>query len=452
MKVIVIGCTHAGTAAVTQIYKTDPEAQVTVYERNDNVSFLSCGIALHLEGVVKDPQGLFYSSPEQLAELGANVQMKHDVLAVDTDAKSVQVKDLTTGTVTTDTYDKLVLTTGSWPIIPPIDGIDSQRVMLCKNWNHAQALFQQITDAKKRVVIIGGGYIGTELVEAFKNTGHEVTLIDSLPRILNKYLDQPFTDRVEADFEAHGVHLALNQTVQAFTETKTGVQVKTDQQTFDADIAVMSVGFRPMTDLLKGKAEMLANGALIVDDYMRTSLPDVFAAGDSVAVHYNPTGENNYVPLATNAVRQGMLVGLNIEKPTLKYIGTQSSSGLKLFGTTIASTGLTKESAQHFGLDAESVLFEDNYRPEFMPSTEPVLMSLVWEKASHRIIGGQLMSRYDVSQSANTLSVAIQKQMTIEELAFVDMLFQPHFDRPWHYLNLLAQQAMAKANQPVPES
>ncbi|MBL1224513.1 NADH oxidase [Enterococcus sp. BWR-S5] len=447
MKVVVVGCTHAGTAAVKNILANHPEAEVTVYERNDNVSFLSCGIALYVGGVVKDPAGLFYSNPEELASLGAKVNMEHEVQSIDVDNKEVVAKDLNTGTVETVAYDKLVMTTGSWPIIPPIPGIESENILLCKNYNQANVIIEKAKDAKK-VVVVGGGYIGIELVEAFVESGKQVTLIDGLDRILNKYLDKAFTDVLEKELVDRGVQLALGENVKEFKADDSGVVTKviTPSQEFDADMVIMCVGFRPNTALLEGKVDMLPNGALIVDDYMHTSNPDILAAGDSAVVHYNPSGTNNYIPLATNAVRQGMLVGYNLTENKLAYRGTQGTSGLYLFGWKIGSTGVTMESGKLNGLDVEATYFEDNYRPEFMPTTEKVMMELVYEKGTNRIVGGQLMSKYDITQSANTLSLAVQNKMTVEDLAISDFFFQPHFDRPWNYLNLLAQAALADIN------
>lgn len=450
MKVIVIGCTHAGTAAVKQILASDPTTEVTVYEKNDNVSFLSCGIALYLGGQVADPQGLFYSSPDQLAQLGANVKMQHDVTNVDAAHHQVTVTDLQTGQEVTDHYDKLVMTTGSWPVIPPIDGIDSPNVYLCKNWDHAQKLWEAAKPAK-RVIVIGGGYIGTELVEAYQQQGKEVTLIDGLPRILNKYLDKEFTDKVEQDFTDHGIKLALGQMVQGFSDNGQEVTVTTDQGSYTADMAIMCVGFRPNTGLLKGQVDMNANGSIKTNDYMQTSDPDIFGAGDAVAVHYNPTHRDAYIPLATNAVRQGTLVGLNLVKPTRKYMGTQATSGLMLFGKTIVSSGMTVEHAAAENVPAVAVTFEDNYRPEFMPTTKPVLMKLVYSPATREILGAQFMSEHDVSQSANVISVMIQNHNTIDDLGFVDMFFQPVYDRPFNYLNLLGQAAIAQADAAVTE-
>ncbi|MGL9728269.1 FAD-dependent oxidoreductase [Enterococcus sp. DIV0756] len=445
MKVVVVGCTHAGTAAVKNILANHPDADVTVFERNDNVSFLSCGIALYVGGVVKDPAGLFYSNPEELASLGAKVNMEHDVTNIDTDAKKVTAKDLKTNEEKIVDYDKLVVTTGSWPIIPPIKGIDSKNILLCKNYNQANVIIEQAKDAKK-VVVVGGGYIGIELVEAFAESGKEVTLIDGLPRILNKYLDEPFTSRLEKELVERGITLALGENVDEFIADEAGTvkKVVTASKEFDADMVILCVGFRPNTELLKGKVDMLPSGAIIVNEYMQSSDPDIFSAGDSTVVHYNPTGQDQYIPLATNAVRQGMLVGQNLVEQKMKYRGTQGTSGLYLFGWTIGSTGLTKESAALNGIDANVTVIEDNYRPEFMPTTEKVLMEIVSEKGTNKILGAQFLSKYDITQSANTLSVAIQNGMTLEDLALQDFFFQPHFDRPWNYLNLLAQAALAE--------
>ena len=447
MKTVVIGCTHAGTSAVKSILKNHSDMEVVVFERNDNVSFLSCGIALYIGDVVKDAQSLFYSNPEELTSLGAQVNMEHNVIDIDEVNKNVTVLNMLTNETFVENYDKLVLTTGSWPIEPPIPGVEANNILLCKNYNQALEIFQRKQDAKN-VVIVGGGYIGIELVEAFYETGKNVTLIDGLDRILNKYLDKEFTDILEDDFREKGITLALNQTVASFEKDEHGnvKAVNTPEASFEADLVIMCVGFKPNNELIKGKIDTLPNGAIKVNKYMQTSNPDIYAAGDNVAVHYNPTQDHSYIPLATNAVRMGTLVGHNILENKVAYRGTQGTSGLYLFGFNIGSTGLTVGSAEHFGIEVDSVVLEDNYRPEFMPTTEKVLMKLVYRKDNNQIVGGQLISKYDITQSANTLSLAIQNGMTVEDLAYVDFFFQPHFDRPWNYLNLLAQKALEQIN------
>lgn len=441
MKVAVIGCTHAGTAAIVNTAKKHPDAEITVYERNDNISFLSCGIALYVGGVVKDPQGLFYSSPEALAELGVKTKMSHDVLDIDVDNKILKVKDLTSGEEFEDTFDKLIITTGSWPIVPNIEGIDLDNILLSKNYAHSNTIIEKAKSAN-RIVVVGAGYIGVELVEAFEMNGKEVTLIDGMDRVLSKYLDKEFTDTAEDEFINHGIKLALGETVSKF-EGKDGkvTKVITNKGEYEADLVILCIGFRPSTALFKDKLDMLPNGAIMVDEYMRTSKEGIFAAGDCASIIYNPTGKREYIPLATNAVRMGTLIGRNLVEPTTKYMGTQGTSGIKIYDYNIASTGLTEASAKAAGLKVKTVSATDNYRPEFMPTFDSATVKVVYDEESEVILGAQIISKTDLTQLMNTMSVVIQNKMTIDELAFVDFFFQPHFNKPWSLLNIVALSA-----------
>jgi len=441
MKVAVIGCTHAGTAAIINTAKLYPDAEITVYERNDNISFLSCGIALYVGGVIKDPQGLFYSSPEELAKLGVDTKMKHDVLDVDVDSKKLKVCNLDTNEEFEDTFDKLIITTGSWPIIPKLEGIDLENVLLSKNFYHSNTIIEKAKDAKN-IIVVGAGYIGVELVEAFEMNGKNVTLIDAEDRILSKYLDKEFTDVAEKAFKDHSVKLALGELVTKFEGEDGKVKkVITDKGEYETDLVIMCIGFRPNTGLFKDQVDMLGNGAIIVDEYMRTSKEDIFAAGDSCAVIYNPTGEHRYIPLATNAVRMGTLAARNLVEPTTKYMGTQGTSGIKIYEHNIASTGLTENAAKASDIDVKTVTVKDNDRPEFMPTYDEATLKIVYEKDSKRILGAQINSKTDLTQSINTMSVVLQNKMTIDELAFVDFFFQPHFNKPWNLLNLAGLSA-----------
>lgn len=441
MKVVVVGCTHAGTAAIINTARLYPDAEITVYERNDNISFLSCGIALYVGGVVKDPMGLFYSSPEALSKLGVKTKMQHDVTDIDVENKKIQVKNLVSGETFEDVYDKLIVTTGSWPIVPKIEGIELDNIVLSKNYVHSNTIIEK-SKAAEKVVVVGAGYIGIELIEAFETNGKKVTLIDSLDRIMNKYFDKEFTDIAEKAIADNNIKIALGETVQKFEGSNGKVtKVITNKGQYEADLVVLCIGFRPSTELLKDKVDMLPNGAIIVDDYMRTSVEGIYAAGDCCAIYYNPTEKKEYIPLATNAVRMGTLVARNLVKPTTKYMGTQGTSGIKIYDYNFAATGLTEQSAIEKGLDVKSVTIDENYRPEFMPDYESVKVKAVYEKTSRRILGAQIVSKADLTQSINTISVCIQNRMTIDELGFVDFFFQPHYNKPWNFLNITGLSA-----------
>jgi len=436
MKVVVIGCTHAGTAAILNLRKTNPDAEITVFERNDNISFLSCGIALYVGGVVKDPQGLFYCSPEKLKELNVDTRMKHDVKNVDIQGKKIRVVNLETGIEFNETFDKLIITSGSWPIIPPIEGIDLDNILLCKNFNHSNEIIERAKHSKK-VVVVGAGYIGVELVEAFRDNGKEVVLVDAEERILNKYFDKEYTEVAEEAFRHRGIVTATGEKVVRF-EGKNGsvTKVVTDKNEYEADMVIMCVGFVPNTSLFKGQLDMLPNGAIKVDEYMRTSDRDVMAAGDCCSVYSNPLRTYRYIPLATNAVRMGTLAALNLFENKYRHPGTQGTSGIKIYENNMAATGITEETARIEGIDVGSVLVTENYRPEFMPTYEKVKFKVVFERGSRKILGAQITSKADLTQSINTLSVCIQNGMTVDELAFVDFFFQPHYNKPWNFINL----------------
>ena len=443
MKVIVIGCTHAGTSAVVNLKEVYPDSEVVVYEKNDNISFLSCGIALSVGGVVTEPEKLFYNSPENLSCSGIIAKMKHEVLDIDFDNKKIKVKNLVNSEEFEDDYDKLILTLGSWPIVPKLEGLDLENILLCKNYNHAKIIDEK-KDSANNVVIIGAGYIGVELAESFEMLGKKVTLIDAEDRIMSKYLDKEFSDIAEKEFTNRGIKLVLGEKVVRFNGNNGKVQkVITDKGEYEGDLVVLCIGFAPSTKLVKGKLETLKNGAIIIDDYMRTSKEDVFAAGDCCMVRYNPAKDSRYIPLATNAVRMGMLIARNIKEPTLRYMGTQGTSGIKIYDECIASTGLTEEVAKlTTNFEVESVILKEKNRPEFMPTFEDVMIKLVYEKDTKRVVGGQIASKVDMTEFMNTLSVVIQNEMSIEELAMTDFFFQPHFNKPWSILNSVALKAL----------
>ncbi|WP_268912473.1 FAD-dependent oxidoreductase [Lentilactobacillus sp. SPB1-3] len=446
MKVVIVGCTHTGIAAINEITKRYPDVEVVVYERHNNVSFLSSGVPLYLSGMVDKLETMCYSSPEELAKTGAKININHDVLKVDSETKTITVENLETRKIFTDAYDKLIMATGSYVPLPPIYGVDDSRVLLCKDYNQARAIHETAKN-NHRIAIIGGGYVGVELAEGYTSTGHEVTIIQSNEQLLNNYVDPDTSDYVVNLLRENGADVRLGERCQSFenSEDTNEVVVETDKRAYNVDLAIVCTGFLANTDLLQGQVDMTREGAIIVDDYMRSSNPDIYAAGDASVQHFNPDDDNeSYIPLATNAIRQGALAGINILGNVQKSMGTQATSALMIYGYTIASTGLTLRNALRKGLNATSVTWEDDYRPDYMPSTEKLTIKLVYDRDSRRVLGAQLISKYEVAQSANAISIVIQNRNTIDELAYIDMLYNPHYDQPFNYLNLVAQQAVDK--------
>lgn len=447
MKVIIVGSTHAGTAAARQILTRHPETEVTIYERNDNISFVSSGIYLYLTGIIQHLEDMFYATPQDLIKLGAQVKTQHNVLRIDTTQKTVQVANMLTGAVFIDHYDKLIMTTGSSVVVPPIMGIDHEKVLLCKNYQQAQQLYQSL-QAGQHVAIVGAGYMGTELAESYASMGHQVTLFHSHEQILNNYLGPEMANAAAELLRDHDVDVHLNERVTGFaTSDADRLLVETAQGDYEVDLAVVCAGFMPNTELLRGQVAMDRHGAILINDYVQTSNPDIYAAGDACVVNFNPTGQPAYTPLATNALRQGALAGINVFGNLHPYMGTQATSAMQLFEHTMATTGLTLGAAQKKKLPVRHAVYQGNWRPAYMPTTAKVTIDLVYDYQNRRLLGAQFWSRHDIAQAANTISVMIQNQNTIDDLAYVDMFFQPNFDQPFNYLNLVGQLAVKQEYQ-----
>ncbi len=445
-KVIVIGTNHAGTHAVQTLVENYQDVQVTTYDKNNNISFLGCGMALWIGNVIEDGDGLFYATPEGLREAGAEVYMEHEIMSVDYDQKIVKVKNLNTGEVIEDNYDKLILATGSWPILPKFEGYDLDNIIYAKIYQNAINAIEKLKDDSiKQVAVVGAGYIGVELAEAFKENGKEVVLIND-GNVLNRYYDEEFQEEMHKNLEAHGVKCAIGGRVTGF-EGKDGKvsKVKTEVGDFDVQLVLMSIGFKPNTEFLKAdKLAMLDNGAIITDEHMQTSIEDVYAIGDCATVHNNASDETAHIALATNAVRTGIVAAHSAMGTDIAMQGVQGSNAIHIFGLTMASTGLTETVAREKGYHVSTTTVTDYIRPAFMPDNEEVTLKLVWDFDSRQILGAQLMSKEDVTLALHMFSLAIQEKYSIDKLALLDLFFLPHFNQPHNFITKAGLQALGK--------
>lgn len=442
MKVAIIGCTHAGISAMKQCLKYYPDADITVYERSSEISYLSCATYLHIGGTVDDLDKVLYADPQEFRDQNVTMRMQYDVIKIDAKEHTILSQDLKTKKFVNDDYDKLIMATGSRTSIPVISGIENPKVMLCKTFSQAHKLYEA-GQSHHKIAILGGGYAGVELAEGFVKSGHEVILFQRNKQLLNEYTDPVIADKIHQLLVEHHIVVSAGTNVLSFSDTADQrILVTTDRKNYEVDMVAICPGVLPQSDLLKGQVKLAKNGAIITNEYMETSDPDIFAAGDVAENNYNLTVDPIYVPLASHAIRQGTLAGMNLFGHRVKSLGTQATTGMLLFGQTVACTGLTLKAASKTAFDAQSVFFEADYRPDFMPETDHIAIELVYDRKTRRVLGAQLMSPHEVAQSANTISVIIQNKNTIDDLAYIDMLFSPNFNEPFNYLNLAAQKAI----------
>ncbi|WP_157144888.1 FAD-dependent oxidoreductase, partial [Brachyspira pilosicoli] len=316
-------------------------------------------------------------------------------------------------------------------------------IFFSKLYQQGQDIINEIAKPEvKKVMVVGAGYIGVELIEAFKNHGKEVILMEAMPRVMANYFDKEITDEAEKRIKDAGIELHLGETVKKFEGDDRVKKVVTDKGSYDVDMVVMSVGFRPNSELYKDYLETLPNGAIVVDTTMKSSKDEnVYAIGDCSSVYSCSSKSHEYIALATNAVRMGIVAANNILGKKVNYCGTQGSNAICVFGYNMASTGWSEETAKKKGLKVKSNFFRDAERPEFMPTYEDVLVKIVYEEGTGRLLGAQIASKHNHAEAIHAFSLAIANEMTVQDFALSDFFFLPHYNKPLSWMTMVAYTA-----------
>lgn len=443
MKVIIVGGVAAGMSAAAKLKRANKEAQITVYEKSRHVSFGACGLPYFVGNFFEDSQKMIARTVEQFNASGITVNIEHEVLNVDTDNKCITVKNLLTGETFTDTYDKLMIATGASAIIPPINNVDLKHVYTLKSMEDGEALKHAMqNEALKRVAIVGAGFIGLEVVEAAKQYGKEVHVFQLNDRVLVDTFDKEITDLLEEELRTHDVHLHLSQTVTELVGDQAVTQIKTNDETFDVDIVVLTAGVRPNTSFLKGTGiEMLRNGALVIDHEGRTSIEDIYAAGDCASINHILKPEPAYIPLATVANKMGRIIGENLAGAHHTFNGSLASACLKVMNLEAGRTGLSEQEAMNLGINYKTVFITDMNQTSYYPGQSKINVKLIYNADTKVILGGQIVGRKDAVQRVNVLATAIFAGLTTDQLAMLDLCYAPPFARTWDVLNIAGSVA-----------
>ena len=441
-KIVVVGANHAGTCAINTITGFNEGDEVVVFDQNSNISFLGCGMALWIGGQISKPDGLFYSNKEKLESQGAKVNMNSKVERIDFDKKFV-CATLENGQKVEESYDKLILATGSLPIVPQIPGRDLENVQLVKLFQNAEEVIKKLENPDiKTIAVVGAGYIGVELAEAFERHNKKVIVVDIANTSLSSYYDPEFSALMDKNLSDHGIKLAFGETVKEIKGNGKVEAIVTDKNEYQCDMVILAIGFRPNTELGKDYLETMSNGAYIVDETQQTSKKDVYAIGDCATVLFNSTGEKSYIALATNAVRSGIIAAYNACGKKLETIGVQGSNAISIYDLKLVSTGLSEQKAMQLGMDVLSTSFEDLQKATFIETTNPkVNIKIVYDAKTRVILGAQMASTYDMSMGIHMFSLAIQEKITIDKLKLLDIFFLPHFNQPYNYITMAALSA-----------
>ncbi len=436
MKVVIIGGVAGGASCAARLRRLDESAGIVMVERGPYVSYANCGLPYHVGGVIEDEASLLIANPQLFRDQFAiDVRTGTEAVAIDAKAKTVALRDAATGTVTHESYDKLVLSPGASSIKPPLPGIDLPGIFHVRTVPDARAIRTWIGSEPKgkRAVVIGGGFIGLEMVENLVHQGMSVTLVELADQILAP-LDVEQARPVEEILRHHGVTLALGEAVTGFKQNAQGsaepITVETKSgAAFPADLVILALGVRPDTALARTAGLALGErGGIKVDAHMRTSDPDIYAVGDAVEVRDIVTGADTLLALAGPANRQGRIAADNIAGRPSRFRGVQGTAIIGLFGTTVAWTGASEKTLRRLGRDDfEKIYLYPNHHARYYPGAKMISMKLIFAKSDGRILGAQAYGEEGVDRRIDVIATLIQKNGTVYDLEEAELCYAPQY-------------------------
>jgi NADPH-dependent 2,4-dienoyl-CoA reductase/sulfur reductase-like enzyme len=437
MKLIVIGGVAAGMSAASKLQRMDQDAQITVYEKGSFLSYGACGLPYYVSGENDDYTKMIARTKEQFEEKGMKIFLKHEVVKVVPEKKQVMIRDVESKKMFLDSYDKLMIATGTYPIVPPFSGKELSNIHVLKTLEDGIRLKEIAHRPEiKNIVIVGGGYIGIEVAEAMGHLGKNIRVIELSDRIMRTF-DKEITDLAEEELLKQGVKLNLNEKVEGFVGDGKVEGVQTDKGTYPADLVLLSLGVKPATGFLEGSGiAMSENGAVIIDREMRTNAEDVYSAGDCALVYNKVMEENSYIPLGTNANKCGRIAGANIAGNHIKYVGTLGSAAIKVFDLEMARTGMSEDDAKKLNIDYTTVFVKSADHPGYYPNQTPIWIKLICEKRTRRILGAQAVGNKGAVLRIDIFAVAIHANMSADELGMADLCYAPPFAGVWDAVHI----------------
>lgn len=430
MKVVIVGGVAGGATAAARIRRLDESAEITIFEKSNYISYANCGLPYYIGGEITDREELTLQTPESFySRFRINVFVRHEVLSIDTAAKTVKVKNRDSGEVFSCYYDKLVLSPGARPIKPPFPGSDDERIFTLRNVEDTFRIKDYLTaKAPKRAVVVGGGFIGIEVAENLVRLGIDVTLVEAAPQLMAPF-DEDMAAFIHAEVRRNGVKLRLGAAVESFVneEGGLGVRIKGGEEIV-ADMAVIAIGVAPDTALAKEAGlELGIKGSIVVNDRMETSAPDVYAVGDAAEIKNFVTGKPALISLAGPANKEGRIAADNICGKNSRYGGGQGSSVIKVFRLTAAATGINERTAKLEGIDADKVILSPMSHAGYYPGGKIMTMKVVFERGTYRLLGAQIVGYEGVDKRIDVLATAIRAGMKATELVELDLAYAPPY-------------------------
>ena len=449
-RLIAIGGVAAGMSAAAKARRTNRDLEVVVYERSSYISYAACGMPYLIAGDIASADELIQRTPAQMARQGVQVQVRHEVMAIDPRSGSLTVRDLEGGREFRQHYDKLIIATGARPVEPDVPGWDAasagspplEGVLGLRTLESGLAVQRYIEEHRpQRAIVLGGGYIGVEMTETLQRLGLEVTMVIRSGQVLRSSLDDDLREPVHAALQNHGVKIVTGTPV-AFEGRSRIEAMATAEGSLPCDLILLGLGAKPNVALAQAAGVALgATGGIATDEQMRTNLPGVYAAGDCTEALHRVTGQPAHIPLGSTANKQGRVAGTNAGGGEARFGGIVGTMTVRCFDLAVSSTGLTAAEARWLGYEVETTSIKAKDISHYFPGASDMHVRLIIETGSGRLLGGQIVGQQAVAKRIDTLATALHNHMTIEELQQLDLAYAPPFAPAWDPIIVAANVA-----------
>jgi NADPH-dependent 2,4-dienoyl-CoA reductase/sulfur reductase-like enzyme/rhodanese-related sulfurtransferase len=429
LRLIIVGGVAGGATAAARARRLSESAEIIVFERGPYVSFANCGLPYYVGREIEERDSLLLETPESLhARYRIDVRARTEVLAIEPAEHLVRARDLETGREYTERYDRLILAPGAAPIRPPLPGIEHPRIFSVRTVPDIDEIKAAVDGGAGRAVVVGGGFIGLEMTENLRHRGLDVTLVELLDQVMPPF-DKEMVTPAHEELRSHGVDLHLSDAVARFEDEQGGVTAVLESGTrIPADLVVLCIGVRPETKLAaEAGLELGPRGGIQVDDGMCTSDADIYAVGDAVEVRDSVMGGPTLIPLAGPANRQGRIAADRVFGRDSRYIGTQGTSIVRVFGLTLALTGASEKTLVRVGQAYEKVYIHPFHHAGYYPGAERLALKLLFGPADGKVLGAQVVGQEGVDKRIDVLATAIRAGMTVYDLEELELAYAPPF-------------------------
>ncbi|MCE1248538.1 MAG: FAD-dependent oxidoreductase [Firmicutes bacterium] len=445
IRIAIIGGVAAGASAAGKAARTNPDAEITIFEKGPYISFAGCGLPYYISGEVRDRGRLIVRRPADLKEkYGIEVFVNTEVTAIQRHSRKLDVKNLTDGTTWQYEYDKLIIATGASTIIPKLPGIDGPGIFSLRTIPDVDSIEDYIrNNSPVSAVVIGGGYIGIEAADVLCKRGLNTSVFEMAPQILPPF-DPEIAQFIENRMKEKGVHIFKGSPVERIDAGGGGTPRRVcsaDGRWADADLIIMSLGVRPNIKLAVDAGLNIGKFGISTDDYMCTSDPDIYAAGDAVESMNIVTGSPSWSPLAGPANQQGKVAGCNAAGGFMRFAGVLRTSIVAFDGLAAARTGITEKEILEEGLDYFTIMINSSSHAGYYPGSKPIHLKGIFRKQTGKLLGAQVVGEEGADKRIDVLATAITAGMTAEDLESLDLAYSPQYSHPRDIVNVLGSSA-----------